>query len=70
MFTDGNEIPDILAARILLQQIGAPVTLPTAKGLLVDVLGILAVEARGVLGDLQDAGRIIIDNGGWVRIVK
>ena len=54
----------------LLKHISCSIRIPTATWLLSDVFGILDCTARELLGQLIDAGKLICESGGWLRVVQ
>ena len=62
--------PEDLKCRITykLQAIGAPIRIPTACWLFVDLFGVLDSDVRFALAALDSEGKFIgIDNGGWIK---
>ena len=60
---------DIETARALelLDRIDHEITIPTATGLLCDVLGVIACEARVIISSLISMGYFTCDLGGWLK---
>lgn len=66
-----NLDPDI-AFRILtvLSILTRPIRVPTACWLMTDQFNILDSTVRRALDSLQKQGKVRIDNGGWVHVLR
>ncbi len=55
-------------AVLLLQAVGSPIRVPTARWLLSDVFDVLDGPVNQILRELQAQQLIVVDIGGWITV--